>query len=233
MAYQRGTKKSYDLWADMVGDSSYTWNSFLPYFQKSVHFSPPDASKRASNATPSYDLFTIGPGKGNGPLSVTFSNYAMAMSSWVQKGLEEIGIKPTQGFTSGSLFGSSYVMETIDAKSQIRESSETAFLKPALVRGNLIIFQRSMAKKVLFDAQRRAIGVVVDTAGKKYTLHARKEVVLSAGAFQSPQLLMVSGVGPKATLEKFGIPVVKELPGVGQNMWVSELLWGGRRKAGT
>lgn len=221
MAYQRGTKESYDLWASLVGDSSYTWNAFLPYLEKSIHFTPPDASKRARNATPSYDLTTLGPGNGNGPLSLTFSAYAMAMSSWVQKGLAEIGVQPRQGFTSGALFGSSYVMEAIDAKTQLRESSETAFLRPALTRSNLIIYQDSLAKKVLFDTQKRAIGIVVNTAGKEYMLSVNREVVLSAGAFQSPQLLMVSGIGPRATLERFGIPVVVELPGVGQNMWVS------------
>jgi choline dehydrogenase len=229
MAYQRGTKESYNLWASLVGDSAFTWSSFLPYLQKSLTFTPPDASKRAKNATASYDLTTLGPGKGSGPLSVTFSNYAMGMSSWVQKGLAEIGIAPTRGFTSGTLNGSAYVMETIDAKTQTRESSETAFLRPAMARGNVIVFQQALAKTIVFDAQKRATGVVVDTAGKRYTLSAKREVILSAGAFQSPQLLMVSGVGPRATLERFGIPVVKELPGVGQNMWVGAVSVGVRK----
>lgn len=220
MAYQRGSKKTYDLWASQVGDSDYSWSSFLPFLQKSVHFTPPDNSKRANNATPSYDISNIGPGRGSGPVSLTFSNYAMAMSSWVQKGLEEIGIKPRQGFTSGSLLGSSYVLETIDAKTQIRESSETSFLQQALKESTLVVFKQTLAKKIKFDSEKRATGVVVVTAGKEYTISARKEVVLSAGAFQSPQLLMVSGIGPKATLDSLGIPIVKELPGVGQNMWV-------------
>lgn len=219
MAYQRGSKKSYSQWADLVGDSSYRWDSFLPYFKKSLNFSPPDLSKRAANATAEYDLASLG--KGGGPLSVTFSNYAQAFASWVQRGLTEIGIKPIKGFTSGTLFGSSYVLETINHKNQERESSETAFLQPALKRGNLIVFQHSLAKKILFDENQSATGVSVDTAGRKYVLSAKKEVILSAGAFQSPQLLMVSGVGPAATLQKHGIPVLADRPGVGQNMWVS------------
>ena len=218
MAYQRGTKKSYEMWANQVGDASYTWDSLLPYFQKSMHFSPPDQSKRANNATPEYDVGSIG---NSGPVSVTFSNYAQAFASWVQKGLNEIGIKPIKGFTSGELFGSSYVLDTIRADTQIRESSETGFLQPALKRGNLIVFPQSMAKKIVFDDKKTATGVQVNTEGKKYTLSAKKEVILSAGAFQSPQLLMVSGIGPSATLQKFGIPVVADRPGVGQNMWVS------------
>ncbi|KAL5349091.1 hypothetical protein ACLOAV_005379 [Pseudogymnoascus australis] len=217
MAYQRGTVESFDLWATLVGDQSYSWRSFLPYLQKSVHYTPPPAGKRAANATASVDLKTIGPNKG--PVSLTFSNYAMAISSYVQKGFAEIGILPTNGFASGTLKGSSYVLETIDESTQTRESSETAFLAPALSRDNLIVFAHTLAKKVVFDTKKRATGVSVETGGKVYTLSARNEVVLSAGAFQSPQLLMVSGVGPKATLEEFNIPVVKSLPGVGQNMW--------------
>ncbi|KFY32224.1 hypothetical protein V493_00394 [Pseudogymnoascus sp. VKM F-4281 (FW-2241)] len=217
MAYQRGTVESFNLWATLVGDKSYSWRSFLPYLQKSVHFTPPPAGKRAANATAAVDLKTIGPNKG--PVSLTFSNYAMAISSYVQKGFAEIGILPTNGFTSGTLNGSSYVLETIEESTQIRESSETAFLGPALRRDNLIVFAHTLAKRVVFDSRKRATGVSVESGGRVYTLSARNEVVLSAGAFQSPQLLMVSGVGPKATLEKFNIPVVKNLPGVGQNMW--------------
>lgn len=117
--------------------------------------------------------------------------------------------------------GSSYVLEAINHNSQERESSKTAFLQPALKRGNLIVFQHSLAKKILFDENKSATGVSVNTAGKKYVLSAKKEVILSAGTFQSPQLLMVSGVGSATTLQKHGIPVLADRPGVGQNMWVS------------
>ncbi|KAI9786522.1 MAG: hypothetical protein M1816_007904 [Peltula sp. TS41687] len=216
MAYQIGTKKSYDMWAEAVGDTSYSWDSLSPYFKKSQDFGPPDRSKRAANATPEYDPRSL---RSGGPLAVTFSNYAQGFASWVQKGLAEIGIKPTAGFTSGSLFGSSYVLETIQPTIQIRESSETAFLEPALKRSNLIVFKQSLAKRILFDGNKVATGVLVDTEGAKYTLSAKKELILSAGAFQSPQLLMVSGVGPAATLQKYGIPVVADRSGVGQNMW--------------
>lgn len=109
-----------------------------------------------------------------------------------------------------------------------RESSETAFLQPALGSPNLYVFQSTLGKKIISDTNKRATGVQVDTEGKVYTLSANKEVVLSVGAFQSPQLLMVSGVGPQATLTKHNIPVVADRPGVGQNMWVSwtiELRW--------
>lgn len=126
------------------------------------------------------------------------------------------------GFTSGKLIGSAYVLETINATTQTRDSSETSFLRSQLHNYNLMVYQSTLAKRVLFDSNKTATGVVVDSEGLQYTLSAKREVILSAGAFQSPQLLMVSGVGPKATLEKHSIPIVSKLTGVGQNMWVRE-----------
>ena len=89
----------------------------------------------------------------------------------------------------------------------------------------LQIYKSSLAQKILFDSTNAATGVSVFTEGTDgtpgvyYTLKARKEVILSAGSFQSPQLLMVSGIGPRQTLESVGVPVLKDLPGVGQNLW--------------
>ena len=219
MAYQRGTVDSYRMWAEQVGDQAYTWSNFLPYFEKSLNFTPPDASKRAANATPEYDTTTLG--QGNGPLSVTFPNYAQAFSSWVQSGLKEIGVQPRKGFTSGQLLGSAYSVATIESTLQTRESSESGFLQPALTNPDLTIYTQTLATKIIFDSNKVATGVQVDTEGKVYTLSANKEVIISAGTFQSPQLLMVSGVGPQSTLSQHNIPVVADRPAVGQNMWVS------------
>lgn len=220
MAYTRGTKDSYDQWAEVVGDSSYSFENWLPYFQRSLDFSPPQPGKRAANATPQYDASNIGEG---GPLSVTYPNYAQPVSSWVSKGLQAIGVNPTDSFTSGNLIGSSYILNTIQADSMLRETSETGFLQPGLKRSNLVVYTESLAKRILFNGK-TAAGVRVDTGGKEYVLSATKEIILSAGAFQSPQLLMVSGIGPASTLEKFGIPPVADRAGVGQNMWVRFLL---------
>jgi choline dehydrogenase len=213
MGYLRGTKGSYQQWANMVGDNSYTYDNWLPYFEKSLNFTPPDMSKRALNATPQYDSGSLGRG---GPLSITFPNYAQAMSSWVQKGMQEVGIAVSNGITSGVLMGSSYVIATLQGD-QKRESSETAFLTPASSCSNLKIYTNTMAKKVVFSGK-TAKGVLASTGSQRYTLSAKREVILTAGAFQSPQLLMVSGVGPASILSKYNIPVIANRPGVGQNL---------------
>ena len=206
------------MWADQVGDQSYEWDRFLPYFEKSLEFTPPDSSARPANATPEYDPSNLGNGKG--PLSITFARYAHAFSSWVQLAFKQIGIDPIKGFTSGNILGSSYQLLTIDRPKMDRESSETSFLRQdGLSRGNLIVYESSLAKKIIFNQNKRATGVQVEKGGRSFLLSTKKEVIVSAGAFQSPQLLMVSGVGPAKTLGKHGIPIVADRPGVGQNMW--------------
>ncbi|KAL9602096.1 MAG: hypothetical protein Q9219_002092 [cf. Caloplaca sp. 3 TL-2023] len=215
MAYNRGTVGTYQKWADQVGDQSYTFDNLQKYFRKSLNFTPPDVGKRGANATPQYDVATLNQG---GPLDVTYSNYAQGSSTWVQKGMEAIGILPQNGFTSGSLNGSSWVLATINHTLGIRESSETAFLRPALDRPNLRVYNQTLAKKIVFNGK-VAKGVQVDQNGRQSSISARREVIVSGGTFQSPQLLMVSGIGPAATLEKFKIKVVADRPGVGQNMW--------------
>jgi choline dehydrogenase len=135
-------------------------------------------------------------------------------------------MKQIDGFNSGRLLGSAFATFTIDPRNAHRSSSESSFLQAALNRGIApTVYKNTMAQKILFDRDnKRARGVQVSTEGTfgtqsvNFTLHARNQVILSAGAFQSPQLLMVSGIGPCDHLRSFDIPCIKNLPGVGQNM---------------
>ncbi|KAL8765549.1 MAG: hypothetical protein Q9209_007420 [Squamulea sp. 1 TL-2023] len=216
MVYQRGTTSSYQRWADAVGDQSYTFDRLLPYFEKSINFTAPDENLRFANGTPEYDPTVLG--DGSGPLSLTFPNYVQAFGTWATKGLQELGFSIIKNFQSGTLLGQSYSMFTINATDMTRDSSETSFLRRGLPYPNYIVYQSTLVKKILFNGNKTATGVIVDTQGKQYTLRATKEVIVTAGVFGSPQLLMVSGVGPAATLQQYGIPVVADRPGVGQNM---------------
>jgi choline dehydrogenase len=220
MTYHLATRGSYDQLAREVNSSDYTFNNFFPYFKKSQHFTPPVGGTfdRFANSTPEYDPSRLGT---KGPLSVLYPKYAQPFGSWAAKGFEAIGLKSQRGFESGNLAGAyAYPLATIREEENTRESSETAFLRPHLGvhNPNLITFVSTLAKRVLFDGEKRANGVLVDTQGLQYTIRARKEVIVSAGAFQSPQLLMVSGIGPKDTLQEHGIEVLHDSPGVGQNM---------------
>lgn len=214
----RPTKGSTQLWADLVDDQSYTFDKLLPYYKRTVTFTPPHTNLRSANATAEYAL---GAFSQNGrPLQVSYPNYDMSFSSWMKLGMQAIGINESQDFNSGSLFGCQYCSSTIDGVDQKRSSSQTAFLPlDSFDLWTLTIYKNTLAKRVLFDSRNRAVAVRVQSGILEYSLKAEREVIVSAGAFQSPQLLMVSGIGPADTLETYGIEVLSNLPGVGQNMW--------------
>ncbi|PYI07529.1 alcohol oxidase [Aspergillus sclerotiicarbonarius CBS 121057] len=216
MIYQRPTIESMQQWASAVNDSSYAFDQVLPYYKNSVKFTPPNTQVRAKNASASYDASAYE--STGGPLKVSYANYAMPFSTWMDLGMKEIGIKEAEDFNMGSLMGGQFCASTIDPSSELRSSSEASFLanKPS----TLTTYSNTLAKKILFNNQKQATGVQVKgPMGNIYTIKANREVVVSAGVFQSPQLLMVSGIGPQDQLEEHGISVISNLPGVGQNMW--------------
>lgn len=217
MVYQRATKGTYKKWADDVGDVGFEWDNFKKYFDKSTTFHEADMTKRLANSTPDYD--PAGARATSGPVSIAYSNYVLPLTTWLIKAVNALGMKPIPGFIDGELIGTSWNMRTTNAKTMVRDSAETAYLRPAMLRSNLFIYQWTMATKILFNGT-EAVGVECNILGKTFKLMANKEVLLTAGAFHSPQMLMVSGIGPKETLQKLGIPVLVDAPGVGQNMQV-------------
>ncbi|KAM0554954.1 hypothetical protein ACHAPJ_006692 [Fusarium lateritium] len=218
LVYHRPTNGTMSKWAEEVGDDSYQWDQMLPHFQKSPTFTPPDNTKRGPKVITDYDAKAFS-SKG-GPLQISYANYVPSWATVVAKGLSALGLKSIDGFNSGSLLGYSYTTTTVRPKTATRSGSDD-FVKAARDEKleTLKVYTQSLAKKVLFDGDKKASGVAVSSLGLEYTLKARKEVIVSGGVFQSPQILMVSGVGPKKHLEEFDIPVVADLPGVGQNMW--------------
>jgi choline dehydrogenase-like flavoprotein len=206
-----------EQWATSVKDSSYTFDKVLPLYKKSVDFTPPNMDYRAENASASYDENAYD--SNGGPLQVSYANFAMPFSSWMSLGMEAIGIDKAKDFNMGTLMGAQYCSSTIDPSNEIRSSSEESFLSKIKPR-TLTTYSSTLAKKVVFDGNKKATGVIVQgLLGNKVTISASKEVIISAGAFQSPQLLMVSGVGPSDQLQQHGIDVIADRPGVGQNMW--------------
>ena len=184
MAYQRGTIDSYKQWATEVGDDSYTFDNFLPSLKKSVTFTPGNNETRAKNASlplPSKSSFDS---QGGGPVQISYPNWGNAFSSFVIKGLNQLGLKTVTDFVSGSLHGVQYQMMTEDPQYEIRISSESAFLRKALATTKLAVYKNSLAKRVLFEGDdfKKATGVSVCTLNKCYALQAKKEVILSAGS---------------------------------------------------
>jgi choline dehydrogenase len=189
----------------------------FPFMKKSFSFTPPNVEYRAANASPNYTLSTFdAPG---GPVQLSYPKYAQPLTSYGAEGYAAAGFNASDGFLNGNLLGYGYWPFTLREKDSTRSSTEVAFLSRTAAKTSLKIYQSCMARNLLFDSTKRATGVNVTANGMRpFTISARKEVIVSAGFIHSPQLLMVSGIGPRSTLEKFDIPILSDLPGVGQNL---------------
>lgn len=218
MSYIRPTKGSYDRWADTVGDDSFRWESMLQYFKRSVDLTPPDDEKRNNtNATVLFDPSDYD--EEGGPLQVSWLNWVDPTITWLSRVLLSLGLTISpKGFSSGELVGhGAWVPSTIEPEKAQRSTSESSFLRQAIKDTGIIVYTHSLATKILFNGT-QAVGVSVNTQGVEYTLSATKEVILTAGTFHSPQLLQVSGIGAREHLESLSIPVIADIPGVGQNL---------------
>jgi choline dehydrogenase len=136
---------------------------------------------------------------------------------------EASNITQIPGLSGGKLIGWAEVSNSIDPKSQTRSSSETSYLKLAFDTTPLTVYQQTLAERILFNGT-RARAVDVKAFGQHFTLSARQEIIVSAGVFRTPQLLIVSGVGPKSALDGLRIPVISHLAGVGQGLWDQPLV---------
>jgi choline dehydrogenase len=199
MAYVRGHRDDYDIWAKM-GAKGWNYDAVLPYFKKS------------ENNEQHNDAFH---GQG-GLLNVTEAKYYRTeladafIAACVEKGFPE-----TSDYNGAQQEGVGHFQFTIkDAK---RHSTATAFLKPALSRKNLTIFTKTHVKRIIIE-QNKATGVEILRGGKTEKISVNREVLLSAGAFGSPQILMLSGIGAADELRQHGIELKKDLQGVGKNL---------------
>lgn len=205
---------SLDQWAEIAGDDSYRFDKLLPFFKKSVRYSSPTVFY--TNSTNGQDPSAWS--SAGGPVQLSYGKFIDPFGTWVQPAVEKLGMPTINGFQSGKLLGNAYLPFTIDPQTSQRSSSESSFLQSLPRRARLKLYHHTLAEKVLLDKRNRATGVVVSSNSTRFTIKARREVILSAGSFQSPQLLMLSGIGPAATLAKYNIPLRINLPGVGSNL---------------
>jgi choline dehydrogenase-like flavoprotein len=236
MWYERGTKTVYNQWANITGDISWAWDAFLPFLKSPVNFTAPETfvsvppsqnsdpgkvASRPGQKSPAFDENDYD--KDGSPLHVSYPLFLVPSGAYMGAGLSELGLKQLPGMVNGDLLAWMSCATTIDPETRTRSTSETSMLRQAIQRNfSLQVFTQTPAKKILFD-KKRAYGIDVEVQGVgsgkvNFHINATKEVIVSAGAFRSPQLLMVSGIGPKHTLADNGIEVVSEMEGVGQNM---------------
>ncbi|XP_028163506.1 glucose dehydrogenase [FAD, quinone]-like [Ostrinia furnacalis] len=203
MYYVRGHPEIFNSWARVVNDPSWNYNNILKYFKKSERLEDADILN-------SLDRFFHGT---NGYLRVTKVNNSD--SEKFKEVFEELGYKFVRDINGFDNIGFSEQLVTF--ASGLRQSTANAFLSPIKSRPNLHVLKNTLAIKVEID-EKTATGVVVtDNDNNTFTINARKEVIISAGSVNSPQLLLLSGIGPKEHLQSLGIEVIVDIP-VGENL---------------
>jgi choline dehydrogenase len=198
MVYQRGHASIYDGWA-AAGNPGWSYADLLPYFKKAQN-----QERGASEA------HAVG-----GPLNVADLREVNPVSTAFVEAARELGMPVTDDFNAGRQEGVG--IHQVTQKNGMRWSTAAAYLRPALARKNLTVATGAHVVQLLFEGD-RCVGAVYDQGGERHTVRVRREVILSAGAYNSPHLLLLSGVGPGAALAALGIGVVRDLPGVGQNL---------------
>lgn len=208
MIYVRGIPADYDAWA-YHGAAGWDWRGVEPYFRRLEDFDGGPAGGRG-----------IG-----GPLHVQRNPGPDALvHAWVTAATQ-LGLPFNEDYNSGDILGVSYTQHTI--RQHRRQSSWVGYGRPVADNPNLTVRTGAQTTRVLFDRD-RAVGVEYLLDGHPQTAYADAEIVLSAGVFGSPHLLMLSGIGPAEQLRSFGLRVRADLSGVGQNLqdhWSSPLIW--------
>lgn len=199
MVYIRGNKHDYNSWA-ALGNEGWDYESLLPYFIKAEN-----------NKT-----FTESDVHGfDGPLHVQDLSQPSPVNQLFLNACEQQGVPHNADINAGQQVGAR--LSQVTQYQGERCSAAKAYITPHLNRKNLTVLSKVHVNKVLF-CDKTATGVSVSINNKAVVLHAKKEVVLSAGAINSPQILMLSGVGPKEQLKQHNIEIVNELSGVGENL---------------
>jgi choline dehydrogenase len=198
MVYVRGQPQDYDVWRQL-GNAGWSWTDVLPYFKKSEDFIHGADELHGSG----------------GELRVEEARVDWEVLDAFRDACEQVGIPKTKDYNAGKYEGSAYFQVT--QKKGVRWSTATAFLKPAKDRSNLRVVTGAQTARVQLDG-RRVTGVEFWQDGVLHSAQSNVEVILSAGAIGSPQIMQASGLGPAALLREHGVDVQFDIPGVGENL---------------
>jgi len=217
MIYMRGQARDYDNWAKLSGEEAWNWeNSLSDFMAHENHYKLDDG---ADPVTGDNSRFSDMHGHG-GEWRIEKQRLRWDVLDSFADAATETGIQRTDDFNSGDNAGVGYF--DVNQRSGWRWNTSKAFLRPAKKRENLTIWTEAQVEKLTFEKQDgdklRCVGAKVHREGMPVTVTAAKEVVLSAGAVNSPQILQLSGIGPAALLKEHGIDVVMDQPFVGENL---------------
>jgi choline dehydrogenase len=217
MIYMRGQARDYDQWSAATGDAAWSWENVLPAFKAHEdHYRLDDG---ADPMTGGNSRFSDMHGHG-GEWRIEKQRLRWDVLDAFTEAAVQAGVPRTADFNGGDNEGIGYF--EVNQRSGWRWNTAKAFLRPVRHRPNLAVWTEAAAEKLLIETTsgggKKCIGVVLRRAGRPVTVTVRREVILSAGAIGSPQILQLSGIGPAAALQAHGIDVTHDLPGVGQNL---------------
>ncbi|BBC71854.1 conserved hypothetical protein [Altererythrobacter sp. B11] len=199
MFAMRGHPADYDQWAQM-GARGWSYADVLPYFRKS------ESSWRGEDTYHG----------GAGPVAIRPIDSPHLLHRQMMETAEAAGFATTEDLAGAHPEGFARGEQTVDARGR-RVSGATAYLKPAMGRRNLDVRSGVLVRRVVFEG-RRCVGVEIEGEDGPQVVRARREVILSGGSYNSPHLLMLSGIGPAAHLKSHGIEMLHDSPGVGRNL---------------
>lgn len=217
MIYMRGQARDFDGWAAATGDDAWSWQNCLSDFKAHEdHYRLDDG---ADPKTGDNSRFSDMHGHG-GEWRIEKQRLKWDILESFAEAAVEAGIPRSDDFNSGDNEGVGYF--EVNQRSGWRWNTSKAFLRPARNRPNLTIWTQSHVERLILvkeaSGRKRCIGVMVERHGQRTEVGARGEVILSAGAIGSPQILQLSGIGPAALLKRHGVEVEHDLPGVGENL---------------
>jgi choline dehydrogenase len=198
LVYVRGNPMDFDRWQE-EGATGWSYADVLPYFRRAESRQEGGDDHRGHE----------------GPLSTSYGRLRNPLYRAFVEAAQQAGYPATDDINGTQQEGFGRMDMTV--KNGVRWSAANAYLKPAMSRANLTVVTHALASRVLFDG-RRATGVAYTRNGVEHVARAAREVILSGGPINSPQLLKLSGIGPAAELQRHGIALVNDLPGVGENL---------------
>jgi len=198
LLYIRGQAEDYDHWRQL-GNAGWSFDDVLPYFRRAEH------QQRGADA-----FHGVG-----GPLAVSDVSEPHPLCEAFLAAVEQAGLRRNDDFNGPAQEGAGYYQLT--ARNGRRWSTAVGYLRPARRRHNLAVVSNALTTRILFEG-RRAVGVAYRQGDATRVARAEGEVIVAGGAFNSPQLLQLSGLGPAALLQSFGIEVIADMPGVGADL---------------
>jgi choline dehydrogenase-like flavoprotein len=219
MAFDRASAADYNAW-EKLGNSGWNFDSLLYYFRKSTTFTPPTASNIREFGT-TYDASYYGT---SGPVQASFPDFEYQDTKTIWAAYKADGVPLPKEHASGNAVGAFWIPTALQPKTQTRSHAKNAYYDPIKSRSNLVLATGKTVNEILFShslsSGYTANGIQYKSRanGSVKKVYAKREVILAAGSIFTPQLLQLSGLGPRNVLDAAGVAVKKDMPAVGANM---------------